>query len=50
MWKWGLGTEESWGINLSGWDMWAAEVTEESQEGKTASKGGKKRIIDEKRQ
>lgn len=28
--------------------MWAAEVTEDSKEGKTASEGGKKRIIDER--
>lgn len=50
MWKWGLDTEELWGTNFSGWDMWDAEVTEDSKEGKTASKGGKKGIIDERRQ
>lgn len=45
-----LDTEELWGLSLSGWDMCTAEVTEGSKEGRNASKGGKKRIIDERRQ
>lgn len=45
-----MDAEESWGLSLSGWDMWTAEVTEDSKEGRNASERGKKRIIDERLQ